>query len=270
MTATKTFCWGIALLLLGGASSPAPASGNAKSPAPEERMLVEKGFGGFLTAHPDLRHHRRGMSAFAKGDFEAAAKQFRIAARYADKPSQAMLAQLVWEGQGVQRNRPLAYAWMDLAAERGNRRFLLQRERFWEAMDAEEQAEAIARGTELYTEFGDAVAQPRMAAVLRRASRNVVGSRTGYTGHGNVVAPAAGSGAAAVTVATPTTQSGFGGDSGFQASQSLPASTFYAPQYWSPKQYFDWRDQYHERQLQSGTVDVGGVRPAGSDPGSHD
>jgi TPR repeat protein len=73
----------------------------------------------FLAYHPDLGDRKLGMEAFKRGSFDYAARYFQWAARYADKPSQAMLGSMYWSGQGVQQDRALAYAWMDLAAERG-------------------------------------------------------------------------------------------------------------------------------------------------------
>lgn len=249
------------VLLLACAAMALPSTARSGA-AHEERMLVEHGYGGFLSGHPDLLHHGRGMSEVAQEDFTSAAKNFRIAARFADKPSQAMLAALLWEGHGVPRNRALAYAWMDLASERGNRRFLAQREWMWAELSPEEQTEAIARGVDLYAEFGDDVAQPRLAAKLRRISRRVIGSRTGFTGRATIVAPAVGTAPAHVTVATND------GETGFQASQTLEASVFYSPKYWNPKLYFEWRDDYHERQLRAGNVDVGDIisLPAATSP----
>ena len=229
------------------------SSESGPASVPYEAMLVESGYGGFLDAHPDLRHHRFGTKAYLEGDYATAMRHLRKAARYADKPSQSLIAEMLWEGRGVSRDRALAYAWMDLAAERGNRRFVIQRERYWSALDTAEQADAVERGAALYAEFGDAVAKPRVAHMLRRVSNKVAGSRAGFAGNTVIHAPAVGSGAAAVTVAID------GGDSGFQPSRALPAVAFYTPELWSPDEYFTWRDNYWERKLKSGTVEVGEV-----------
>ena len=173
MTPNKTFLRCAAGPALAAFAFLAQANTIPGGVAPEERMLVEQGYGGFLTAHPDLRHNKRGLTAFLDGDYEKAARSFRLAARYADKPSQALIAEMLWEGKGSAQDRPLAYAWADLAAERGERRLVLQREHYWEQMSESERALAIERGEAVYAEFGDAVAQPRLARVLRRASRNL-------------------------------------------------------------------------------------------------
>src|SRR5690606_37356868 len=96
--------------------------------------------------------------------------------------SQAMVGEMLWKGQGTPVDRPLAYAWMDLAAERGYRGFLGFRERYWEQLDEVEREQAVSQGQAVYARYGDAVAQPRIAAVLRRARSQVTGSRTGFVG----------------------------------------------------------------------------------------
>jgi hypothetical protein len=227
-----------------------------------ERDLVEGGYGGFLASHPDLRHYRHGLLAYLSQDYAKAMRHFRIAARHADKPSQALIGEMLWEGQGVAADRALAYAWLDLAAERGQRRFVLQRERYWNVLDDAERAEALARGEALYAEFGDAVAQPRMARALRRGMRHVAGSRTGFGGNTRIHAAAVGSFAAPVPTNTGGTE-----DTGMQPGQVFAAASFFTPRLWRAEQYFDWRDGYFERQLGMGTVEVGEMR-RGSDPGA--
>src|SRR3546814_2441093 len=86
---------------------------------------------GFLNSHPDLRYRLLGMEAMREDRHGDAFKFFRRAAHFADKPSQGMVAEMLWNGDGVERDRALAYAWMDLAAERGYAGFLGLRERYW-------------------------------------------------------------------------------------------------------------------------------------------
>jgi len=111
--------------------------------APE--LLTE----GFLAAHPDIRWRREGLHAFHHKRYDEALDCFRRAATYADKASMAMLAEMHWEGLGVPRDRPIAYAWMDLAAERMYPNFTILRERYWRELSKEEQEAAIERGQAL-------------------------------------------------------------------------------------------------------------------------
>ena len=133
---------------------------------------------GFLSAHPDLNWRLRGLDAYREGRFEEALKLFRKAARYADKPAQGMVAEMLWQGQGTARDKALAYAWMDLAAERNYPTMVLNRERYWKELDAAQRDDARARGKDVFAEYADAVAKPRLEAQLRRG-RNVTGSHAG-------------------------------------------------------------------------------------------
>lgn len=60
---------------------------------------------GFLSAHPDLRWRREGLHAYANKRYDEAMSYFLRAARYADKPAQAMIAQMYWNGVGIALTR---------------------------------------------------------------------------------------------------------------------------------------------------------------------
>src|SRR3546814_148199 len=107
---------------------------------------------GFLNSHPDLRYRLLGMEAMREDRHGDAFKFFRRAAHFADKPSQGMVAEMLWNGDGVERDRALAYAWMDLAAERGYAGFLGLRERYWSALDEAGRARALEAGQEVRSE----------------------------------------------------------------------------------------------------------------------
>lgn len=82
----------------------------------------------FLVAHPDLRFRTEGFLRLDEGKPEQARKDFLKAARYADKPAQAMLAEMAWKGLGQEVDRALAYAWADIAAARGYPQLVALRE----------------------------------------------------------------------------------------------------------------------------------------------
>jgi len=136
----------------------------------------------FERYHPDQRFRRMGMDTLDRGDAEWALRYFRRAALYADKASQAMVGEMYWEGSGVAQDRALAYAWMDLAAERHYKPFLLRREVYWQQLTAAERARALRVGVDIYAKYGDAVAKPRLEAKLRHGRRSMTGSRTGFQG----------------------------------------------------------------------------------------
>jgi hypothetical protein len=196
----------------------------------------------FLSGHPDLRWRIAGLNAHRKGEYREALEAFRRAARFADKPAAAAIAELYWEGKGVAQDRALAYAWMDLAAERQWRLFLVRREGMWAELTDAERERALVVGTALYEEFGDAVAKPRMARVLRNARRNTTGSRTGSVGSLRIEIPSA------------------------NGSLIVDGSQFYADKYWDPKMYWRWQQETWAPELQ-GRVDVGTVTAAAEAPG---
>lgn len=131
---------------------------------------------------PNERYRIEGAWLAANGRWAEAAKQFRTAARYADKYSQHRLSMLYWHGVGVDRDRVEAYVWADLAAERGYPRFLAIREKMWAELTAAEQANVPARGDARYAEFGDPTAKRRLSDVLAHAKRRITGSHTGFVG----------------------------------------------------------------------------------------
>lgn len=190
----------------------------------------------FTQFHPDVHHRKKALWEMEQGRVQAAVEELKQSARYADKPSQAMLAELYWNGDHVARNRAEAYAWMDLAAERGYSLFLAKREAYWADMSPDERQRAMSLGQSLYAEYGDSVAKPRMDDLLRKARFAITGSRVGYVG--------------ALTVYIP--------DNG--KWKSFDGSQFYAPQYWRADEYFEWTDSLWTP-WPVGTVDVGGPMP---------
>ena len=191
----------------------------------------------FLAGHPDVRWRLHGLREQERGNHERAFRAFQRAARHADKPSQAAVAEMLWQGTGVRRDRALAYAWMDLAAERGQQTFLAWREQYWQELDEAGRERAVDVGQAVYAEYGDEVAKPRQERVMRRARRDVTGSRTGMAGSMLVV----------------PIESGVG-------QTSMEASRVYDPRYWDPEQYWQWQDQTWE-QMQQGTVNVRPLQP---------
>lgn len=208
----------------------------AQSSQPDLRAQDAQETDAFLVSHPDLRYRKHGKEAQARGRFEDARRYYRLGARYADKLSQAALAEMWWNGQGGAQDRALAYAWMDLAAERGTGFLLGLRERYWAELEPDEQARALEVGPAVYAEFGDAVAQPRLERELRRGLLNVTGSHTGAVGGMRMVARDA------------------------RGMRYLEPDVFYRDEYWQPAQYWQWRDRQLEaagRAIGTGSVEVG-------------
>ncbi|MBE2211509.1 MAG: sel1 repeat family protein [Xanthomonadaceae bacterium] len=217
----------VAMAVTVGAVSIAHAQ--SRQSAVEQEIINSEAF---LSSHPDLMNRMRGMQALERGEPERAAIYFKRAAWYADKQAQAIYAEMLWDGRGVPQDRSAAYAWMDLAAERQYKLILRFRERYWSALSETERQRALEVGRQVYAEYGDEIAQPRLEKVLRRAARNVTGSRTGFVGALTIVIPGPGEG----TV--------------------IDGSTFYDKRYWEPAQYWKWQKEVVEG-VKEGKVIVG-------------
>lgn len=213
----------ICLALLAGLPAPVLAQAD---PTNNSTMLAA----GFLEGHPDLLYRNQGLDAYAAGAHATAMERFRKAAHYGDKASQAIVGEMLWSGVGVEQDRVMALVWMDLAAERGYPRFVNTRNRYWNALSPAERQRARNLVDNLYAEYGDAVAEPRLARALRRERSKMSGSRVGsQVSNVQIVVPGQG---------------------------SIDGSQFYDPRYWDPKQYRAWHDNFWEN-VREGTVDVG-------------
>lgn len=137
---------------------------------------------GLLAARPDIRWRIIGERARAEGRDEQAYLSFRRAARHGDKQSQSILAHMHHDGSGAARDPLLAFAWMAVAAERGDRTYTRLRDSYWRQLDADQRADAKARARELRAEYGDAAALPRLQRSIRLARHQATGSRLGYAG----------------------------------------------------------------------------------------
>ena len=202
----------IALL---SAAVPVPAA-DRPPPDPQDNPLLIAA--GFLDHHQDLKYRMLGLEAFKQQRFDDALGFFRRASFFADKPSQGMVAEMYWNGQGAPRDPVQAYIWMDLAAERGYLGFLSLRERYWKALSEAERVRVPVEGQAVFARFGDAAAKPRYEHQLRIGQREMTGSRTGFN--------------RGVSIEVP----------GPAGSQSIPGTKFYDPRYWDAKKYWAWQD----------------------------
>lgn len=200
-------------------------------------MLV-MGSDGFLNFHPDLRHRLSGQREYQDGNFAEAFKKFKRAARFADKPSQGMVAEMLWEGKGVDMDRPAAYIWMDLAAERGYKMMLVKREQYWADLTAEERERALEIGDALYLDYADKYAQPRLESRLRQARMQTTGSRTGF--------------AASVRIEIPTPT----------GTRIINGKDYYQEQFWKADQYWAMQDS-DWKYFGEGKVEVGSLQSIG-------
>ena len=221
-------CLAACLMLAGAAVAPSTAHA-------DERTILSSS--AFLDAHPDIKYRNLGLMARERGDFDAAWEHLDRAARLADKAAQGVIAEMFWNGEGRAKDHAKAYAWMDLAAERGWRTLLIQRESYWASLTPAEQEAAISAGEAIYAEYGDSAAQPRMEAKLRQGRKRSAGSRTGFNGN------------LKIEIDTP------------RGRASVDAADFYRADYWEPSKYWAWQAKTWQATM-PGKVEVGTIKTA--------
>lgn len=209
----------------------APGSGTSILPA----VMTQ----GFLQAHPDLHWRELGLQSWRQGRSDHALVRFKRAAAHADKVSQSLVARMYQEGVGTDADPVMAYIWMDLAAERGYRELLLERERYWNRLDAGQRQRVLAEGPALYAKYGDVVAKPRMETAMRLERSRMTGSRTGWV-----------SSMLHVELS-----------SGPEAGWPISGDDYYREAYWEPTAYWCMQDQIWQQELRSGNVEVGPLSP---------
>ena len=207
----------VALILGTCLASGAAIAADATSDKPQDARSLE--FELMLRGHPDLEYRKYGMDAYTRKDYDYAMTLFRRAAHFGDKPSQGMIAEMYAHGEGVERDMALAYAWMDLASERGYKDFVIRRERYWARMDEAARQRALEEGKAIYAEYGDAVAKPRFAVQLRRESKYIAGSRTGFAGNVKITIPSS------------------------LGQQTIDGTTFKSFSYWDADAYWKLQDR---------------------------
>lgn len=204
----------------------------------QPRTSVALNSTGFLGAHPDIRWRNEAIEHYDRKEYAEAIRDLKLSARYADKGSQGLLAEMHWRGLGTPPDRPLAYAWMDLAGESGYVEFVALREWYWSQLSGDERRQALVLGEQLYREYGDAVAKPRLAKILNRARRGITGSRTGFRGP------------LEITIRMP------GG-----GYYRLNGEEYYADEFWKPDDYFEWKNEVWKA-ARRGTVEIGPLENA--------
>ena len=149
----------------------------------------------------------------------------------------------------MQKDRALAYAWMDLAAERGDPQLAAQREYYWSALDEASRERALAEGKAVYEQYADDVAQPRLERERRRWTRLAVGSRLGSPG------------AARVCTASTGARPNGGALGGLDMCPAgMDSAVHYAEARLSPAEY--WRERDRDVRRVFGEVTAGPVAPA--------
>ena len=180
-------------------SSGASTAQKETAPYDSEYAAAERDMGnGFNTPEADARpgeyYFLLAVHAYSKKDFAFAVQMYEVAAAWAYKPAEYNLAIMYARGQGVAADLPRGLAWMALAAERNDKRYVDAREAIYAEMTPEqfEQANVIWRG--LKKTYGDEVALRRAKARWAQVKANMTGSRVGSVGNLTVAVPNASSG----------------------------------------------------------------------------
>lgn len=230
------FPWAVvALLACGLTVSASWASDDPRDLSYKEQVTLNSQT--FLDAHPDMKYRKTGWEAYEQQDYLTARGEFTKAARYGDKVSQAMLAEMSWKGQGEPADRELAYVWADLAAERGYPTFLALRELYWRELNEGERANALVRGRPLLLEYDADATTDRLTRHLRKHLQRIKFS--------------------SMTAAPPREVRVIDYHGG---TVRIDGSRFFAPKFWDPVKYQAWQDAQW-KDLPEGKVDVGEVEP---------
>ena len=145
-------------------------------------------------ARPGEYYFKIGARAFQKNDSKFAVEMYEVAASWAYKPAAYNLGVMHARGQGIPVDFPRALAWMALAAERGDERYVAARNVVQSQLTAEQVEQARAIVEELKKTYGDEVALHRAKARWAQVKASMTGSRVGSAGNLTVGVPSPSSG----------------------------------------------------------------------------
>jgi hypothetical protein len=132
---------------------------------------------------PGEYYFLQGVHAFAKKDYRFAIQMYEVAASWAYKPAEFNLGVIYARGAGVAVDVPRAMAWMALAAERNDPRYVDAREAVYATMSKEQFEQANMIWRDLKKTYGDQVALRRAKARWEEVRTHITGSRVGFVGH---------------------------------------------------------------------------------------
>jgi hypothetical protein len=125
----------------------------------------------------------RGVAAIRHKDYPFAVQMYQVAASWAYKDAEYNLAVIYLHGEGVPVDRPRAMAWIALAAERGDKRYVDARELIYADLSADEFAHANEIYRELKPDYGDDTALHRAKAKWVETRDAATGSHVGFVGN---------------------------------------------------------------------------------------
>jgi len=140
-------------------------------------------------ARPGEYYFLLAVHAFRKNDFTFAIQMYEVAAAWAFKPAEYNLAIMYARGQGIPADLPRGMAWMALAAERNEKRYVDAREVIYAELTKEQFEQANGIWRELKKTYGDEVALHRAKARWAQVRASMTGSRVGSVGNLSVGMP---------------------------------------------------------------------------------
>jgi hypothetical protein len=140
-------------------------------------------------ARPGEYYFLLAVHAFHKNDFKFAVQMYEVAAAWAFKPAEYNLAIMYARGQGIPADLPRGMAWIALAAERNEKRYVEAREVIYGELTKEQFEQANGIWRELKKTYGDEVALRRAKARWAQVKSSMTGSRVGSVGNLSVGMP---------------------------------------------------------------------------------
>lgn len=127
------------------------------------------------SARPGESYFYKAVKAIGKKDYKFAVDMYEVAASWAYKPAQYNLGVMYVTGEGVPMDKPRGLAWLALAAERSDHKYVAARESVREQLNAEEIGRANVILDDLKGTYADDIA-------LQRAKNRWAQVRAGQTG----------------------------------------------------------------------------------------
>ncbi len=130
-------------------------------------------------ARPGEYYFKVAVRAFQKKQYKFAIDMYKVAASWAYKPAEYNLGVMYFRGQGIPADRPRGAAWMVLAAERNDPRYVQVRDLMINLLSKTEFARADTLFGQLKPTYGDKVALHRAKVRWAYVRSHMTGSRVG-------------------------------------------------------------------------------------------
>ena len=169
-TVVLSLCLG--LILAGSASA-----GERPQPLPDQKdkvgELLSPCPGGLERFLPGEYYFCSATRHYWSGEFGAARESLKDAAAWASKPAQYALGIMYFNGDRMEKNRPLGLAWLALSAERHDPTYEPAFISAFRSVSPEELAQANVYWKDLKTKYADEVAAPRAERRFDREYRQI-------------------------------------------------------------------------------------------------